>query len=300
MIRILPVDKGDLEACDNLALASDELVLPHLKELLAWLQDMNWPVADKVSSRLSILGAELVPELRAILKSEDEVWKFWIVSRFLYQVSDDVFEALFFNLKKIQNKPTLAEKKEQVDIEVARLIRSRKANSHIISSADSMAAVVDIKNKLSKPSISSVSVKNNSVSVSEENIIIIDGYHFSTLEEFYDELESVFLIEGEWSRNLDGFHELLQNRLNGASRECVIRWENSALSKKRLGYNETIRQLDKRLARCHPLKKSIVKNAINKAKEKEGLTVYDWLVQIIQFHTVDGLNHQGRIRLELL
>ncbi|MGI1677957.1 MAG: DUF5071 domain-containing protein [Cellvibrionaceae bacterium] len=302
MIRILPVDKGDIEACDNLALASDELLIPHIKELLSWLQDMSWPVARKISSRLSKLGLDLVPELREILNSKDEVWKYWVISRFLYDVNNTVYDALFFNLKRIQNHPTPTEKKELLDVEVDLLIRSRKTIKHIVSSDDVQSSVVNISSRAvkNKSPIHSVPVLDGGSVCSEKAIIVLNGYHFETLEEFYDELESSFAVGYEWNRNLDGFHEILKDRLKKSSNGFLIRWKNSAISQQKLGYGETIKQLKKRLQSCHPLKKKIVLDAINKAEKEEGLTVFDWIVQIIKFHTEERLTVEGKIELELI
>ncbi|WP_373273219.1 DUF5071 domain-containing protein, partial [Vibrio parahaemolyticus] len=54
--------------------------------MLEWLQDLNWPVADPVSQRLLQLNLELVEPLLLILSSDDDVWKYWIVSSFLHYV----------------------------------------------------------------------------------------------------------------------------------------------------------------------------------------------------------------------
>jgi hypothetical protein len=51
-MKIVPSNKSDFEACNNLQVTSDEEVLKNIAELLEWLQDINWPEATKVIERI--------------------------------------------------------------------------------------------------------------------------------------------------------------------------------------------------------------------------------------------------------
>lgn len=124
-MRIIPSDKFDIEACKNLAAASDVEVTPYISELLECLQDLNWPISAPVSDRLSVLGTELVIPLKEILKSTDEIWKYWIISNFLYKVDRKVVAGLMEELKHIESHPTEPEIKEEVYEEVCRLLKER-------------------------------------------------------------------------------------------------------------------------------------------------------------------------------
>ncbi|HGF5253558.1 DUF5071 domain-containing protein [Vibrio parahaemolyticus] len=83
------------------------------------MQDLNWPVADPVSQRLLQLNLELV------LSSDDDVWKYWIVSSFLHYVDISVYDKLIFKLNKMKISPTKQEIEEEVYDSVCVLIESR-------------------------------------------------------------------------------------------------------------------------------------------------------------------------------
>lgn len=93
--------------------------------MLEWLQDLNWPVADPVSQRLLQLNLELVEPLLLILSSDDDVWKYWIVSSFLHYVDISVYDRLIFKLNKMKISPTKQEIEEEVYDAVCVLIESR-------------------------------------------------------------------------------------------------------------------------------------------------------------------------------
>jgi len=125
-MRLVPIDKFDDEACENMKAASDEDLIPHIERLLECLQDLNWPIAPPVSDRLSTLGLELVSPILKILAGDDEVWKYWVVSHLLHDVNDEVFRALRFKLNKIRLQPTKGEVKEEVHDVVCELLIEKK------------------------------------------------------------------------------------------------------------------------------------------------------------------------------
>ncbi len=75
-MNIAPTNKSDLDACNNLYLASDEEVSEKINELLVWVQDINWPVATSICERLKSIGSPLVEPLRKILPDSNEIWKY--------------------------------------------------------------------------------------------------------------------------------------------------------------------------------------------------------------------------------
>ena len=79
----------------------------------------------------------------------------------------------------------------------------------------------------------------------------IDGQRFSTLEDFYAEVSRVVIPGADWGHNLDAFNDILRGGFGTPDGGFTVRWLQHAVSRERLGYSETIRQLELRLARCH-------------------------------------------------
>ena len=79
----------------------------------------------------------------------------------------------------------------------------------------------------------------------------------------------------------------------------IIIWKNSHLSKQFLGYEETVKQLTKRLGKCHPDNVFSIQEEIDEAKRQIGSTVFDWLVEIIRNHCVGGSEEEDNAELIL-
>src|SRR5437667_5608339 len=103
----------------------------------------------------------------------------------------------------------------------------------------------------------------------------IDGSRFSTLEGFYDEISRVIIPGAEWGRNLDAFNDVLRGGFGTPEDGFVLRWKGSRLSRARLGYPETVRQLERRLGRCHPSNRASVADDLEAARNNVGPTVAD-------------------------
>jgi hypothetical protein len=71
------------------------------------------------------------------------------------------------------------------------------------------------------------------------------------------------------------------------------------VSQRRLGYDETVRQLELRLQRCHPSNRKSVAEELAQAQAHTGPTVFDWLVEIIRIHGPDGEEAEDRVQLVL-
>ena len=136
--------------------------------------------------------------------------------------------------------------------------------------------------------------------MSQKKIYEIDGYHFSTLQEFYDEISRVLMPGVSWGRNLDAFNDILRGGFGTPEEGFVLQWKNSDISRQRLGYAETEHQLTLRLDRCHPSNKLFVKNDLELAKKGQGATVFDWLIDIIQTHCLGGEEQEDGVELLLL
>jgi len=116
----------------------------------------------------------------------------------------------------------------------------------------------------------------------------IDGSRFATLEDFYEEISRVLIPGAEWGHNLDAFNDILRGGFGTPEGGFTLKWRNSKLSQERLAYPETVRQLERRLGRCHPSNRSSVGADLDAARKGTGSTVFDWLIEIIKIHSVGG------------
>jgi RNAse (barnase) inhibitor barstar len=127
----------------------------------------------------------------------------------------------------------------------------------------------------------------------------IDGNAFSTLEGFFEEVSRKVIPGFEWGKNLDAFNDILRGGFGTPEEGFIIQWKNSAVSRERLGYSETVRQLELGLARCHPSNGIAVATDLDIARKGKGSTVFDWLVEIIERHCVGGDESEDGVELEL-
>jgi len=113
---------------------------------------------------------------------------------------------------------------------------------------------------------------------------VIDGAEFSSLEEFAEHFSERVLGEYTWRGNLDAFNDILGGGFGTPEEGFQLIWVNSDLSRQRLGYVETARQLQRRLESCHSSNRRGIEEELAAANRQEGATVFDWLVEIIQDH----------------
>ncbi|MBA4043287.1 MAG: barnase inhibitor [Erythrobacter sp.] len=128
---------------------------------------------------------------------------------------------------------------------------------------------------------------------------VLDGSKVTSLEAFFDEV-SVTLIPGAyWGRNLDAFNDILRGGFGTPDEGFVLRWTHSDASRACLGYAETVRQLEKRLERCHPTNRDRVRAELRQAQLGRGATVFDWLLAIIRDHDIGSRQAVARVCLIL-
>ena len=127
---------------------------------------------------------------------------------------------------------------------------------------------------------------------------ILDGNNFKTLEEFYDKITEILSLPSWWGRNLDALNDVLRSDFMPEQGYLII-WKNSHLSKQFLGYEETVKQLFKKLENCHPDNVSSIQRQMEEAKRQEGPTIFDWLVEIIRDHCLGGNEEEDNAELIL-
>lgn len=113
---------------------------------------------------------------------------------------------------------------------------------------------------------------------------VLDGERFNTLEEFYIEVGRVLVGGKPWGESLNALNNLLRGDFGLIPDEFRLVWRHAERSRERLGYTETIRQLQSQLRDCHPT--ALIKTAwaLRAALRGQGPTVFDWLVALISEH----------------
>lgn len=125
MAHLLPADKHDLPKAEAIVALGYPAVDALLPELIAWMKDINWPVAKVLTPFLAGIGEPLAPHLRMIFESEDHVWKYWVLDK-LVTPSSRLAVAIEPHLLRMALEPSPGESDEEVD-EIARRILAKKA-----------------------------------------------------------------------------------------------------------------------------------------------------------------------------
>ena len=134
----------------------------------------------------------------------------------------------------------------------------------------------------------------------EKRIYEIDGANFATLDEFFEEISKKLVPEVKWGRNLDAFNDLLRGGFGTPSEGFILRWNNCGISRERFGYEETARELARRLTHCHPSNRRNVAKQLQAAQNQTGDTVFQWLVDIIRVHCEGGKEAEDGVELQLM
>lgn len=128
----------------------------------------------------------------------------------------------------------------------------------------------------------------------------VDGARFGTLEEFWNEVSARLVPGRSWGRNQDAFNDILRGGFGTPEGGFVLVWKNHALSRERLGFAETVQELQRVLAGCHPTNRPDVEARLNEAQHRSGPTVFDWLVAIVLDHGPGGAQAEDGVDLVLL
>lgn len=120
--------------------------------------------------------------------------------------------------------------------------------------------------------------------VDEGPTYVLDGNLIGSLEDFWIVIgEAVNGPDGYFARNLDALDDALLGGMGQPDDgRCVFVWTHSAESRLALGYEETVRQLEKRLAGCSFSARPTVTADLDRARGTEGPTVFDWLVEAFE------------------
>ena len=125
---LLPKGKLDTAAVERLRQAGYPAIEALLAELLTWMQDLNWPVAQDLRPLLADIGAPLAPHVRSVLQTDDDIWKYWTVIGVVAE-SNPLTLALRPELERLASLPTEGEREERVDVVARNILRRLETGS---------------------------------------------------------------------------------------------------------------------------------------------------------------------------
>lgn len=117
--ELIPKDKDDQKSIEQLKQLSFEDIEPIISDLLQCLQDMNWPIASPIAELLEPFSDKIVSEILNILKTNDGMWKLWILSTLARKTTDP---RLLEEIERIAKFPTRDEIEEEVNLEAIAIL----------------------------------------------------------------------------------------------------------------------------------------------------------------------------------
>lgn len=113
----------------------------------------------------------------------------------------------------------------------------------------------------------------------------VDGKKIHGLDEFFREVSrQLFPDIPVWNYNFDGFDDMLGGGFGTPEIGCVLFWDHHEVSRAFLGYEETIRVLEKRQEKSHPTARNDIAKNLRRAKRREGPTVFDDIIELFERH----------------
>lgn len=111
---LVPKDKHDISNINKLYNLSDEEMKPIVYDLLEWIQDYNWPVAQELVPLLKEREDIIFPYMSDILRGDDFMWKYWIMDLIIPDFSIEHKNALKDDILVLINDPDIDEDTESI------------------------------------------------------------------------------------------------------------------------------------------------------------------------------------------
>lgn len=105
----IPADKSDFAAVRNAYAAGYPEINSILPELLEWVQDPNWPVAQELYMLLAAAGEEIIPLIRHIFESDDEMWHCSVLRWIGPHMDASVWRMIKPDVEQLSLAPTMGE-----------------------------------------------------------------------------------------------------------------------------------------------------------------------------------------------
>lgn len=126
--EFIPKDKFDVVSVERLKDIDPSEITPVSIQLLEWIQDINWPVAQKLVLVLPRFCKQLVPGIKQILSDRvnDVIWKYWIVTYLLDKFPAELLKDLKTELSVLANTESTDEDEKELAEEVQALLMKYK------------------------------------------------------------------------------------------------------------------------------------------------------------------------------
>ena len=119
----------------------------------------------------------------------------------------------------------------------------------------------------------------NTSNNNKKKMTVINGGHFSDLEEFYNEVSELFMNDEDWKvGTLDGFDDILYRI------DSDITWKNSQKSKEDLGFDLTKEFYENKIRQGKPFNIELIQQKLDDLIDGKGQTLFEILVEIIESH----------------
>lgn len=112
---LIPSTKFETDKAQKLVALGYPAVAPALSEMLEWVEDASWPVAQVFLPFLARIGAPLAPHVRYVLQTQDEQWKRVVLDSIVGE-SKTLAQALTVDLHRLKDSPTAAERVEGLEV----------------------------------------------------------------------------------------------------------------------------------------------------------------------------------------
>ena len=111
---MLPKDKFDINAIEQLRNKDAQQVIPLLPQMLEWIQDMNWPVAKPMVELLLNYPNEITPLVANVLWGEDDMWIYGCLIELVPKLPFYSKLVLFDVVEQIASRPIIAKNEDIV------------------------------------------------------------------------------------------------------------------------------------------------------------------------------------------
>lgn len=111
---LVPKNKHDVSNINKLYSLTDDEMKLIVYDLLEWIQDYNWPVAQELVPVLKKREDIIFPYMSDILRGDDFMWKYWIMDLIIPDFSFEHKNALKDDILALINDPDIDEDTESI------------------------------------------------------------------------------------------------------------------------------------------------------------------------------------------